>query len=314
MTQLAPETPTTQELYGSIETALFSDTVHESRELFIGNLLVPEAKIIARGPCGLTEAHTLPEVLEDAVELATGGGDDESLIYRANIYKPRTNPNDWHGLETTSPIIAFHTILALAMSGISVTQEIAHPKYHVSRYGQLLTMAWTGSRTIDAPGGEEVIMDLASQDISLPLGIKTGLDGKIDKALMLVERVNTARSRIARVADTNSAPAFMIFRGGSELMSPELWEEEYKRAIELTEGRMMVDTAHGSSMAHDPDHKKSDGGQISAYEHVIDLASIGYIPAGVLSEASGLPTKTDPVMPNDVCLGLANKMRATVSG
>ena len=66
----------------------------------------------------------------------------------------------------------------------------------------------------------------------------------------------------------------------------------------------MVDTAHGSEMAHDPRGQfgKTVLGQIACLDHVIDLAQQGFITSGIMIEASDYEhpdpfRQTDPNMP-----------------
>jgi hypothetical protein len=73
---------------------------------------------------------------------------------------------------------------------------------------------------------------------------------------------------------------------------------------EATQGRYILDTAHGTEMAHDPQRKfgKSVDGQILAVYAMHRLARQGYVPGGTMMEASGLNSPTDPHMPLEIAL------------
>ncbi len=102
-----------------------------------------------------------------------------------------------------------------------------------------------------------------------------------------------------RKARGNGASISLIFRGGKLFDTPDKWEEAYVDALDATNGRLIVDTAHGGEMAHDTEGKfnKSVLGQIACLDHVIELAKAGIVPTGILCEASDAPSQVDPVIP-----------------
>lgn len=314
MSHRAPELPTTQELHEMYPQVHCVESVAINRIKFNQALEDPQLSIRLAGPCGLAETNRASEVFDDAASL-TGNFADPDVIegYRCNVFKPRTNPEDWHGLETTNPELAFKILLDLALQDVTLVQEVAYPDYHVLRYGPVLTSGWSGARLLDAPGGADLITEMALQDITMAYGVKNGMNGRIGPAINLVKQINTLRRRLGGNLGIEPAPAYLIFRGGEKVMTPELWETEYLKALEATEGRLIVDTAHGSSMAHDINDKKSNQGQTSAYKHVIDLTCKGFVPAGIMSEASSLEGRTDPVMPVDELLSLASRLHSVIN-
>lgn len=134
---------------------------------------------------------------------------------------------------------------------------------------------------------------LVTHDPLLPVGIKNDLSGSTDVA------VNEAR-RLSSLREDSDTPVVILFRGGENAKTPEDWEEQYKLAFERTEGRLIVDTAHGVEMAHAPgaDFTKSVIGQVACLEHVIKLAEDGFAPAGIMIEASDAISPTNPNMPH----------------
>ena len=277
----------------------------------------PYEKTVALiGPCAMTQ-HPVELVLEGQKIAAL---QDENLItvQRMPVWKPRTNPDkDWKGLETSLVKIhadgkgyalpgteveglatAYSILVEAAAQHGGAAIEVANTQ-HIDRYEPLLSFAWSGSRSI---GNREQILALATRDPKVPLGIKNGMSGDISEALAVVEAVE--RERAPAIEEEKPAPAVLIFRGGEDLDIPEKWENAYKEALNRTGGKLIVDVAHGSEMAHDPNgnFKKSVEGQIRAMEAVIRLASEGYVSAGIMIEASDLESPTDPVMPLQTAL------------
>lgn len=276
----------------------------------------PREKTIAViGPCAMTN-HPVELLLEgQSIDELNDG--QLVTVQRMPVWKPRTDPEkDWEGLETALVEIregkgygipateglglsaAYRILSAAATQHRGSAIEVANSQ-HIDRYDPLLSFAWSGSRSI---GKREQILALAKRDPKLPLGIKNGMSGDITEALEVIASVEQARR--PSIAEESPAPSVLIFRGGKQLDTPEKWERGYLDAISQTEGRVIVDVAHGSEMAHDPNgrFRKSVAGQVAAMESVIRLAEHGYIPAGMMIEATNLQTPTDPVMPLDLAL------------
>ncbi len=212
-------------------------------------------------------------------------------VHRAPLWKPRSDPvTAWNGLETTNPKQAMRILVGCANNDANMGIEMGRDE-HAERYKDCTTFAWIGSRAV---GNTDLLDAIVTTEPDLPVGIKNGMSGAIDEALHEVERINAR----------GSAPAILIFRGGEDLRTPEAWEKAYLEAYRLTNGRLIIDLAHGSEMAHDPTmgFKKSVAGQISAMQHLIKLAEQGHAPLGVMMEASDVIAKAveqrvDPPMP-----------------
>jgi 3-deoxy-D-arabino-heptulosonate 7-phosphate (DAHP) synthase len=218
------------------------------------------------------------------------------ISQRFGLWKPRSNPKSWHGEETTNPIGAYGLMHEALQRRNKPSMEVAF-KEHLRRYGQMLCIAWIGSRNF---GNEDLLTSLALEDPSLPLPIKNGLDGDIDSALETVSMLNKSRSSIE-----GAAPVVLMYRGGNNAQTPEKWEKQYRRALQLTNGLMFVDVAHGAEMAHDPEGSfgKSAKGELLALEHVLQIAQdYGEMPAGTMAEASESPQVVDPHAPLELVI------------
>lgn len=311
MSQRAPEHPTTEVLDLAHPTAAdVLASVTQNRER-IAQILRGEIDgfIDINGGCGPTvDEH--PEIIAEAKTIQSHNNSESTHIaaYRSCVYKPRTNPDDWHGEETTDPEEAYKLQQQLAEVGIPVAMEVAHD-YHIGRYGNFLSFGWTGSRN----AGVTTLLDrLGKQDVRLPLGVKNNLYGNIGEAIEHTERINTLRRSHAERLGVVAAPAVVVYRGGKNAQTPEKWAKGYIEAYERTDGLLIVDTAHGAEMAHHPEgsFEKSVEGQVAALDHLVELACRGYVPIGKLSEASSTQGRTDPNMPLQPSLEVGKQLHA----
>lgn len=276
-----------------METLLTENIIALKRKAINDTLCGSRAALIAAlGPCApdinsiqqlLNEAHGLDRVIG-----ATASG--IVVVNRLPIWKPRSDPASWQGINASHPEAAEQLIGEVSkrfgMAGI----EIGLPE-HIETYAHNLAFAWMGARNIHK---SDLLRRLASSDPTLPIGVKNGLDGNLAQALAVVEVARSERGE-------KDGAISLIFRGGANAQDPKSWEEAYIEALRATNGNMIVDVAHGGEMAHSPDRDftKSVIGQIACYDHVIELARDGYIPAGVLCEASDTVSLVDPVIPFD---------------
>lgn len=257
------------------------------------------------GPCPLTDnpAITASEAEWKVAVGAQLGG--YIALDRECFYKPRTNPDDWHGLHSSDSETARQIVSGLSEAHANVIAEVGSME-QLQRYGSLLTAIWIGSRNV---GDTDLIEALALADPTLVMGIKNGMDGEIDLALEQVDRVNDLRG-------DEGAPAVLIYRGGDNARTPEASHDMHVRAYEATGGQLFYDTAHGVEMAHHPDGEftKSVEGQELASEALVRLAQEGYAPLGKLSEASAIRPIMDPHMPLGVALEHSRLIHAAKLG
>jgi phospho-2-dehydro-3-deoxyheptonate aldolase len=312
MAQYAPELPLTSELADTHPLSSQAEVeIVLARERISSILSGRAAGLVAvLGPCAMNEQVDIIAREGDELRELTAELEGLYAAHRMPVWKPRTNPEDWHGRETTDPHGAYQTLARQANHGTGVSIEIAHMP-HAERYADLTVLDWFGGRNV---GKGEMMDEVAMRDPSLPLAVKNGLDGTIDGAMQHVDRLNHLRG-------ADAAPVVLLYRGGENAKDPSAWEAQYRQAMEATNGNMIVDVAHGSEMAHHPDgtFKKSVPGQIAALEHVIAIAEEhGELPAGIMAEASEADSPTDPHMPFNLAIEgvrklLAIRMNTTVS-
>ena len=247
--------------------------------------------IAINGPCAQTDNYA--QIHQEGTQLDELNNVHPNLVLLQRLppYKPRSNPLDWHGQETTDPDGSLNNLTERTIFGSNLAFEIRN-RDHFKRYLHLPALIWSGGRSVD---DDQLMRKLATYDQSISIGVKNGIDGQLEPAIAQVKLIQSLRS-------PGSAPAILIYRGGENATTPESWEKMYKRALELTEGRLIVDVAHGTEMAHDKDFKKSIIGQIKAMDHVIELAKVNYAPRGIMIEASDTKSPTDPHMPFHLAL------------
>ncbi len=293
----APEVPTTVDLRASFPIDAGTELVIAQNRLDISTCLdFPDiATFAAIGYCALPSRMNAGSVEYEGDLVADLNQPQRGLAtaHRLPPYKPRTDPQEYHGEETVDPRGAYMTIREAATTRGNVSLEIRYSE-HLDRYVPMASFAWFGSRSVNDP---EFMEEAALFDPTLPLGVKNGLDGNIESALEAVDMINKLRSE-------QDAPAVLVFRGGQNAQNPKAWTERYLEALQTTKGRMIVDCAHGSEMAFDPNEnfEKSMVGQYRAMRAVIELANLDQRPAGIMIEASQLKSRTDPHIPISVAL------------
>jgi phospho-2-dehydro-3-deoxyheptonate aldolase len=308
----APEAPSNLDLKTKHPTVNARQMVAEKRQSISAIIRNPgKGLIVIAGPCALT---THEETIKDednklnALEQTLPG---LIVAHRLPAWKPRSNPEEpnW-GLETLSPEhaeTAYRILASTARLHAQVAMEFGYSK-QVDRYAHLTSFSWVGARAVKPEFHDSDLMkELALHDPQLPIGIKNGLDGTIRSALRRVEEVAMLRGK-------SDAPAVLIYRGGENAQTPTSWEENYIVAWKATKGRLIVDTAHGGEQSHDPsgNYKKSVEGQIACAKHLIKLMNDGFVPAGVIMEASDAESTVDPNMPFSSAIDLIREMTSTI--
>jgi len=299
-----PQTPTTAELQQRYPLSLDAELAIANQRDGISSVLIEPADALfaSIGYCALPGRDQRHVMRSEGRQVAAleGIGPSMKTSQRAPAHKARTHPErDWQGEEQTDPEGAYETTRDQAEQYANVAAEV-RCNTHLERYSHMLSWIWTGGRNAD---DDELMDNVALYDRRLPVGNKNGLDGTIETALRQVTRINELRSDYEAPAPA-PAPAILVYRGGRNATNPRSWREQYLRALDVTEGKLIVDVAHGSEMAHDPEGNfaKSEAGQILAMEAVLYLAQDNYAPAGIMAEASDLPSRTDPHMPLAVAL------------
>ena len=257
------------------------------------------------GPCPLVDEY---EIIHN--EAVTKAEIDDKLsnllsLDRQCFTKPRTNPEDWQGLDSSDRPAAHRILHKLSNEFANVTAEIRTLE-NLELYAAKLSFVWTGGRNV---GNTELVQLLASYDKTLPIGVKNGLDGDIEPALDQIRAINDIRQG-------DGAPAVLIYRGGSNAITPRQSDDAYKRAHEKTDGKIIRDNAHGTEMAYNPgqEFEKSIEGQVLASEAIIKLARQGFAPAGVMNEASELESIMDPHMSLETAIHYVKQLYAAKLG
>lgn len=276
------------------ENISISKRVADKRQQISNAINNPEENLISIiGPCPLVNE---PEIINHEAQLKHDlevSLEGMIVLDRQCFTKPRSNPADWQGLDSSEPDAALQIVTDLSQEYANVSAEVRFQS-NLESYGNQLSMVWTGARNIE---DYNLIHLLATYDPSLPIGIKNGLYGDIELALEHVDYINQIRPQ-------GSAPAVLIYRGGQDALNHKHSAEKYKKAHEATEGRIIRDNAHGIEMAHNPSGKfeKSIAGQIRASHAALQLAHEGYVPLGVMYEASALESIMDPHMPLETAI------------
>lgn len=214
------------------------------------------------------------------------------ISQRLNMWKPRTPrknpPKPWEGTETTHAELALRITQNSAEDGNSNCTEIGLPRHKI--YIPHLTFGWIGARNRD----EAFVLNIAMEDPSLPLFVKNDLTGDTEWAHNIIKTARHIRSQMSQNAFVG-----LIHRGGSDLNTPQKWEDHLLRELERTSGEMIVEFAHGAEQAHDPDgnFEKSADGEERAMDHYIAIGQrTGMWAVGVAAEASNAPRRVDPHM------------------
>lgn len=234
------------------------------------------------GPCSL---QNTTEHIQEGLRIMRLSGKLSNIIalQRAPTWKPRTNDKDWHGLDESDPEDALRLTAWAIRKGIGRAIEIRDTE-HLERYQRLLSFGWIGSRNHQEAISRQKQLDISLASIvDLPVGVKNEMSGNIDSALERAEAIATMRLEMS----DNPAPALLVFRGGKNITTPSQWHEAYLSAHKQTGGNLIVDTAHGSSIAHDHRSQKSNEGQTATLSSVLQIArESSLLPRGLMIEAS----------------------------
>ncbi len=288
----APEAPTTETLHAMHPLSNEGrQKVYEKRKQTADALKFGRTLLAIVGPCAMTGDEE--GILGENSRIAEFADRNKMVIlHRLPPWKPRTNADGWFGLETTDPVKAHQITVAIAEQNGNLAMEFGHTT-HIERYIAQAALGWRGSRN-DEKG--ELLNELIHSEETLPLAIKNGMNGSTQGTIVEARRASQLRKT------SDHTPVSMIFRGGVDFQTPPEWIGEYTNAFMISDGRFIVDVAHGSEQAHDPNKKfgKSTIGQLACLHAVNCIAeATTWIPRGVMIEASNLPSPTDPVVPLD---------------
>ncbi len=142
MARCAPELPTTDELHIKYPLAEVAGEVIAQQRYAISSILTGQRDglFAVIGPCAMT---TDKDILNsEGSELSRVAKTTPKLVIAQRMppWKPRTNPDDWHGMETESDTVeqAFSILAGHANADGNVAIEIGLIQ-HISRYAAYLT-------------------------------------------------------------------------------------------------------------------------------------------------------------------------------
>lgn len=307
MSQREPLNPTIETLHSqhslTLRAELQIDHMREKVNAVLGNK-ASELLVIV-GPCAMTSDQQLIQHENNKIAALDMTNDAIVALHRMPPWKPRTNPNDWFGLGTTDPELAFKILNESAEMNGNTAIELGHIG-HLARYSDRLALGWVGARNDD---NSELIHAVATHDMQLPIAVKNSLDGTADVALEHIKTIRELRQKGER-----NREVALLYRGGSKFDTPDAWEDQLLAVIDQAQSEdisVIVDVAHGSEMAHHPAGRfeKSVEGQAACLEHLGMIAiRDGTIPHGIMIEASDAKSPTDPVIPFDLAINLSKSL------
>ncbi len=270
--------------------------------------------LVIAGPC----SDQLGTETSYEGELLSALSDDNVLvIHRRPVWKPRTDPTSWKGIDQTEPILAAMQLAAASQGSVPTAIELGEVEHQ--RYIENISFGWIGARSI----GSTALSSMMIGNPGLPAGIKNDLSGDIEPALETINHVVEGRRR---VGGDCAAPVWLINRGGGAT-TPETWEEAIRLSVDRTKHHkaagLIIDLAHGGEQAHAPnaDMSKTIEGQIAAFDHVLEMLDQAvedrFEPAGIMLEASDVNPlahrQTDPNMPLDVAITKIEELKDTIA-
>lgn len=266
--------------------------------------------LIIAGPCSLDASmkdgeYTAVQFAKVLAGIQAEFRDDALIVFRGPTSKPRTG-GGWRGLDTTNPVEAYEIITQIVERGVPYSAEIKHDVTY-SRYGKMMSMAWTGARAAETDVRDEV-----ARNPHIPALIKNDASGGLQAALSAIDVARGQHENLfcddgdwyCDQTEGNQNTG-LIFRGGGQIATPE----EYHRQLGVfaeTGFSIVADTSHGGSAAHDCG-KKSVLGQQRCLQ-TVETAMLNGVPIrGVMIEANmveGGPSECTPGMSRtDPCVG-----------
>jgi 3-deoxy-7-phosphoheptulonate synthase len=218
--------------------------------------------VVVMGPCSI---HDPSVALEYAARLATAANahrEDLIVVMRSYFEKPRSR-GGWKGLVNDPTLdgscdlargleLAREILVAIGELGLPCASELLDPL--VAPYLEdLLSWASIGARTVESQPHREL-----ASGLSLPVGVKNGLDGDVLPAVNALHAIAQPHRRLALLADgsvaavqTHGNPnAHLVLRGGAS--GPNYSEQHVEAAAGATLRKglarpVWVDCSHGNS-------------------------------------------------------------------
>lgn len=143
---------------------------------------IPPHQTMIAGPCS---AETQQQVLTTAERISKI---DSSIIYRAGIWKPRTNPDSFQGIGN----IGLEWLQEVkATYGLKTATEIATPEHAEACLKAGIDVLWIGARTTVNPFSVQAIAD-ALEGVDVPVMVKNPIHSDIQLWIGAFERLKKA--------------------------------------------------------------------------------------------------------------------------
>ena len=156
-----------------------SYNINKINEWFDKDLPFP---IIIAGPCS---AESFEQVYKTAQELSN---DSRIKIFRAGIWKARTNPSDFKGIGE----IAFEWLKVVKNDfKLKLATEVMSPKHVELTLKHGIDILWLGTRTVSNPYSVQEIAD-ALKGVNIPVLIKNPMNPDLRLWFGAVERMYKA--------------------------------------------------------------------------------------------------------------------------
>lgn len=222
----------------------------------------PHRLVVVMGPCSI---HDQSVALEYAARLAAAASahrEDLIVVMRSYFEKPRSR-GGWKGLINDPRLdgscdlaggleLAREILVAIGELGLPCASELLDPL--IAPYLEdLLSWASIGARTVESQPHREL-----ASGLSLPVGVKNGLDGDVSPAVNALHAIAQPHRRLALLADGSVAAvqtpgnpnAHLVLRGGASGPNYSELQVEAAAAVTLREGLarpIWVDCSHGNS-------------------------------------------------------------------
>ena len=222
----------------------------------------PHRLVVVMGPCSIHDRGEALEYAERLVATASTHREDLIVVMRSYFEKPRSR-GGWKGLINDPQLdgtcelargleLAREILAAIGELGLPCAAELLDPL--VAPYLEdLLSWASIGARTVESQPHREL-----ASGLSLPVGVKNGLDGALSPAVNALHAIAEPHRRLSLLADGSvaavqtrgNANAHLVLRGGTSGPNYGKHHIASAGAASVREGLarpVWVDCSHGNS-------------------------------------------------------------------
>lgn len=182
---------------------------------------------IIAGPCSAESEHQILRIANSIKDIAH--------VFRAGVWKPRTNPNSFEG----AGVAALKWLQKVQSEiGLKVITEVATAKHVELCLSHGIDMLWIGSRTTVNPFYVQEISD-ALRGIDIPVFVKNPIHPEIGLWLGAFERLNKAG--VTKIAAIHRG--FYNYKDSAFRNDPK-WEMPIKLREEVRDLPIICDPSH----------------------------------------------------------------------